>query len=147
MGQRGLVSRIRLATSRCSKMLDVDAAGKREYMRMLVPLGLVQRVATGENHVCSLKQLRLATEQVRWRTPKGGQLVHAVVHGGQWLWESTREAQRHGRVVPEYELLDTPLDEEILQQEALDLISLAPAHPWIQPRYDDGDAGHRRCAQ
>jgi hypothetical protein len=119
---------------------DIHAGRKRVDVRVQRALGLVQAVAARGDEVGAPHQLCLQRAKRRGRAREAGQLIHAVVHGGDRA-QVIRERQRHRRVVPEDEVADGvvvqhAVDERRLRGDAGGLVV-----GLREVRYHDMDAG------
>src|SRR6185369_10239154 len=76
-------------------------------------------VATGEYQIGNSKKLGLPFSQTFRRVLERGQLVHAIVDNRQWF-QMFGERQCHRRVVPEHVLLNVMIQDQIIDNQALE---------------------------
>ncbi len=120
-------------------MRHVHAA--RECVRVGVQraFSLPNAITAGEDHIGALQQCTLALHQLRRRTTKGRQLVHAVVDDHARRQMRT-EALAHRRVVPQQQVAYAQIGQVAIQQAALHLHGLLALTPGGQARHQDVQA-------
>src|SRR3954470_2713656 len=96
-------------------MLDVHAAREGMHVRVRRSLRLVQAAPAGEYEVGVAQQLGFAFSYFPRRARKAGELVHAVVHHGDWS-EMTGVIEAHRRIEPKGEGLDLVSEKDVVEQ-------------------------------